>query len=100
MKGILLAMLISSAAASAAAQSYPTRPVRVVVPFAPGGSADLVARLLGQKLGDAWGQQVVVENKPGGAGMIGNDFVAKSAPDGYTLTVGTMGPFSSKPIHS
>ncbi len=84
-------------AASAFAQTYPTRPVRLVVPFAPGGSADLVGRLLGQKLGEAWGQQVIVENKGGGSGMIGNDFVAKSAPDGYTLTVGTMGPFSVNP---
>ena len=93
----LAAILLVLAAASAAAQTYPTRPVRLVVPFAPGGSADLVARLLGQKLGESWGQQVVVENKGGGSGMIGNDFVAKSAPDGYTLTVGTMGPFSVNP---
>jgi tripartite-type tricarboxylate transporter receptor subunit TctC len=93
----LLAAILLSAAASAFAQGYPARPVRLVVPFAPGGSADLVARLLGQKLGESWGQQVVVENKGGGSGMIGNDFVAKSAPDGYTLTVGTMGPFSVNP---
>jgi tripartite-type tricarboxylate transporter receptor subunit TctC len=96
MKRLLIAMLLS-AAASAAAQIYPSRPVRLVVPFAPGGSADLVARLIGQKLGASWGQQVIVENKGGGSGMIGNDFVAKSAPDGYTLTVGTMGPFSVNP---
>ena len=90
----LSAVLLAFAAASAAAQTYPNRPIRLVVPFAPGGSADLVARVLGQKLNESWGQQVIVENKPGGSGMIGNDFVAKSAPDGYTLTVGTMGPFS------
>ena len=65
-----------------------------MVPFAPGGSADLVARVLGQKLTESWGQQVIVDNRPGGSGMIGNELVAKSAPDGYTLTVGTMGPFS------
>ena len=96
MRRLLIAMLLS-VAASAFAQTYPSRPVRLVVPFAPGGSADLVARLIGQKLGESWGQQVVVENKGGGSGMIGNDFVAKSAPDGYTLTVGTMGPFSVNP---
>ena len=96
MRRLLIAMLLS-VAASAFAQAYPSRPVRLVVPFAPGGSADLVARLIGQKLGESWGQQVVVENKGGGSGMIGNDFVAKSAPDGYTLTVGTMGPFSVNP---
>jgi len=95
---MLLAMVVACAAASAAAQTYPSRPVRLVVPFAPGGSADLVARLIGQKLGESWGQQVIVENKGGGSGMIGNDFVAKSAPDGYTLTVGTMGPFSVNPM--
>src|SRR3954466_10979614 len=97
MMRILAAMLLACAGACATAQGYPTRPVRLVVPFAPGGSADLVARLIGQKLGDTWGQQVIVENKGGGSGMIGNDFVAKSAPDGYTLTVGTMGPFSVNP---
>ena len=96
MRRLLIAMLLS-VVASAFAQAYPSRPVRLVVPFAPGGSADLVARLIGQKLGESWGQQVVVENKGGGSGMIGNDFVAKSAPDGYTLTVGTMGPFSVNP---
>ena len=96
MRRLLIAMLLS-VAASAFAQAYPSRPVRLVVPCAPGGSADLVARLIGQKLGESWGQQVVVENKGGGSGMIGNDFVAKSAPDGYTLTVGTMGPFSVNP---
>ena len=93
MRRLLIAMLLS-VAASAFAQAYPSRPVRLVVPFAPGGSADLVARLIGQKLGESWGQQVVVENKGGGSGMIGNDFVAKSAPDGYTLTIGTLGPFA------
>jgi tripartite-type tricarboxylate transporter receptor subunit TctC len=97
MRRLLHAMLLVFVAAPVLAQNYPTRPVRLVVPFAPGGSADLVARVLGQKLGESWGQQVVVENKGGGSGMIGNDFVAKSAPDGYTLTVGTMGPFSVNP---
>src|SRR4051812_26856625 len=96
MRRFLFALLVF-AASPALAQIYPSRPVRLVVPFAPGGSADLVARLIGQKLGDTWGQQVIVENKGGGSGMIGNDFVAKSAPDGYTLTVGTMGPFSENP---
>ncbi len=93
----LVAALLLSLTAPAWAQTYPARPVRLVVPFAPGGSADLVGRLLGQKLSETWGQQVIVENKGGGSGMIGNDFVAKSAPDGYTLTVGTMGPFSVNP---
>ncbi|HEY6863612.1 MAG TPA: tripartite tricarboxylate transporter substrate binding protein [Burkholderiales bacterium] len=96
MRRFMVALLVF-ASVPALAQTYPIRPVKLVVPFAPGGSADLVARILGQKLGEAWGQQVIVENKGGGSGMIGNDYVAKSAPDGYTLTVGTMGPFSVNP---
>jgi tripartite-type tricarboxylate transporter receptor subunit TctC len=76
------------------AQTYPTRPIRLIVPFAPGGSADLVARLVGHEMSLSWRQQVVVENKPGASGMIGNEFVARSASDGYTLTIGTLGPFA------
>lgn len=67
------------------AQSWPNKPVRLVVPFAPGGSTDVVARMLGQKLTDLWGQPVLVENRAGAGGNVGADVVAKSAPDGYTL---------------
>jgi tripartite-type tricarboxylate transporter receptor subunit TctC len=88
------AMALAIAAVVANAQSYPTRPIRLVVPFAPGGSADFVARLVGHELSQSWGQQVLVENKPGASGMIGNELVARSAPDGYTLTIGTLGPFA------
>jgi tripartite-type tricarboxylate transporter receptor subunit TctC len=90
----LLALLLAFAAQLAHAQAYPSRPIKLVVPFAPGGSADLVGRLIAQEMGAAWGQPVVVENKPGASAMIGNEYVAKSAPDGYTLTVGTLGPFA------
>jgi tripartite-type tricarboxylate transporter receptor subunit TctC len=83
MAATLLACLATSA--SAIAQQYPTKPVRIIVPFAPGGSNDILARLVGQKLTEAWGQQVIVENRPGGGTVIGTDVVAKSAPDGYTL---------------
>ena len=91
------AVILIFAAISAAAQQFPNRPLRLVVPFAPGGSADFVARLVGQKLGESFGQQVVVDNRGGASGMIGNDLVAKSAPDGYTLTIGTLGPFAVNP---
>jgi len=90
----LVLVLLALLSLSLEAQTYPSRPIRLIVPFAPGGSADLVARLVGHEMSQSWGQQVVVENKPGASGMIGNDFVAKSAPDGYTLTIGTLGPFA------
>jgi tripartite-type tricarboxylate transporter receptor subunit TctC len=73
-----------------AAQDYPSRPIRIVVPYAPGGVADIAARVIGHKLGEHWKQQVVVENLTGGAGTIALDAVAKSAPDGYTL-LGAVG---------
>src|SRR5271156_132434 len=69
----------------AAAKSFPSRPVRMIVPFPPGGPTDLMARLYGQKLAEQWGQPVVVENRAGGNSAIGAELVAKSAPDGYTL---------------
>ena len=90
----LVFMLFAFLSFSLNAQTYPTRPIRLVVPFAPGGSADLVGRLVAHEMSQSWGQPVVVENKPGASGMIGNELVAKSAPDGYTLTVGTLGPFA------
>src|SRR4051794_4183495 len=73
--------------ACAAAQPYPSRPVRIVVPATPGGAIDLIARTLGDKLTGSLGQAVVVENKPGAANNLGTDFVAKSPPDGYTLLI-------------
>jgi tripartite-type tricarboxylate transporter receptor subunit TctC len=91
--------LISAAIASesACAQSYPTRPVHIIVPFAPGGITDILARGLAARLAEGWGQQVVVENKPGGTGQIGAEAVAKAAPDGYTLLVAADATFVTNP---
>jgi tripartite-type tricarboxylate transporter receptor subunit TctC len=76
------------------AETYPSRPIRLVVPFPPGGSTDLVARVVGQKMSEHWGQQVVIDNRGGANGMIGADLVAKATPDGYSLVLGTIGPMA------
>jgi tripartite-type tricarboxylate transporter receptor subunit TctC len=70
------------------AQTYPAKPIRIVVPYPPGGSGTIIARILGDKLNQAWGQQILVDSRPGASGMIGAELVAKSAPDGYTLLAG------------
>jgi tripartite-type tricarboxylate transporter receptor subunit TctC len=81
----LLIGAVTALAAPAAAQSWPSKPVKIVVPFGPGGPADIYARIVGQELGEALKQQFVIENKAGAGGTIGADIVAKAAPDGYTL---------------
>jgi tripartite-type tricarboxylate transporter receptor subunit TctC len=86
----LLAAGLSSSTA-AIAQEYPAKSIRIVVPFPPGGFSDVFARIIGAKMHESWGQQVVVDNRPGAGGNIGADIVAKSPPDGYTLVMGTIG---------
>lgn len=87
----LTAVLLATLSLGAWAQNYPSRPVKFVAGFPPGGGMDSVARALGEKLSPRLGQQIVVENRPGAGGAIGTDAVAKSAPDGYTLLIGPIG---------
>jgi tripartite-type tricarboxylate transporter receptor subunit TctC len=87
----LLVLAASLFLSLAHAQPYPAKPIRVIVPYAPGGTSDILARQIGPKLTEAWGQPVIVENKPGANGNVGADFVAKSAPDGYTLLLTDLG---------
>ena len=86
---LLLVLLLAAVAASA--QPYPNKPIRIIVPYAAGGTSDILARQIGPKLTDAWGQPVVVENKPGANGNVGAEFVSKSTPDGYTLLLTDLG---------
>ena len=87
--GLCAAVAAALATVPAAAQVFPARPVKIVVPYTAGGPADSLARLVGQKLSDKWGQPVVIENKPGANTIIGMEYVARSAPDGYTLILAT-----------
>jgi tripartite-type tricarboxylate transporter receptor subunit TctC len=97
--GLIALMLMVGMAPdrAAQAQTYPAKPIHIIVPFAPGGITDVVARALGQRLSEAWKQQVVVENRPTGAGIVGVDAVAKAAPDGHTLLVAADANFVTAP---
>jgi tripartite-type tricarboxylate transporter receptor subunit TctC len=93
---VSLVLLLAAAGAVTAQQPYPSRPVRYIVPFPPGGSTDPIARMVAAKLTEKWGQSVIVDNRPGGNTIIGTDFLAKATPDGYTI--GWVGPsFFSTP---
>ncbi|MFH1602965.1 MAG: tripartite tricarboxylate transporter substrate binding protein [Pseudomonadota bacterium] len=82
---VIVSVLMAIAGSVVAQHAYPSKPIRIVVPFAPGGSISVLARLVGQKMTESWGQQVIVDNRPGGNTIIGADYVAKSLPDGYTI---------------
>jgi len=92
-----IAALVALGVAPASAQDYPARPIRIMVPYAPGGIADIAARIVGAKLTEAWGQQVAVENRPGGNGFIAMELTARSNPDGYTLVMCTVGDVAINP---
>jgi tripartite-type tricarboxylate transporter receptor subunit TctC len=92
------AFALLCAAGGAGAQGYPAKPIRIVVGFPPGGGNDIIARLVGAKMQEAWGQPVVIDNKPGANSIIAAEFVAKSAPDGYTLLVNATGGMSVNPV--
>jgi len=97
---VALQALAMSANAQSPADKYPDRPIHIIVPFAPGGSVDVVARVLGQKLAEAWGQQVIVEPRPGAGTMIGTAVAAKADPDGYTLIVVVSNHATNPSLHS
>jgi tripartite-type tricarboxylate transporter receptor subunit TctC len=90
-------LVLALFAGAAIAQSWPSRPVRLISPFAPGGGADITSRAVAQKLTESFGQQVIVDNRGGAGGMLGVDLAAKSTPDGYTLVLGTIGPIAINP---
>ena len=83
-------MMVLGSAQQGWAQSYPARTIRIVVPFAPGGGADVIARVVGQRMTESWGQTVVIDNRAGAGGIVGSELVAKSTPDGYTLIMATV----------
>ncbi len=94
---LFAALAVSAAATTAQAQTFPTRTIRLIAPYAPGGIADIAARLIGQKLTEAWGQQVITENRPGANGFLGVTAVSRAEPDGYTLLVATAGDVTINP---
>ena len=98
-RGLLLALLCACSAALYA-QSFPVKPVRLIVTYPAGGSSDLMARIMGQKLNEHWGQPVVIESKPGAAGSIGMEFAARQPADGYTFVIGNLQPAAVNPLIS
>ena len=86
-RSVTVVLLMILAGSGIAQQNYPSKPIRFIVPFPPGGSTDPLARLAGQRMAESWGQQVLIDNRPGGSTIIGTEAVAKAAPDGYTIVV-------------
>jgi tripartite-type tricarboxylate transporter receptor subunit TctC len=97
MRGVLAALLICAATAAARADDYPTKPIRFIVPWPPGGGADITARIVGQRAGELIGQTLVIDNRPGAGGNIGAEVAAHAAPDGYTILFGYIGTHAINP---
>jgi tripartite-type tricarboxylate transporter receptor subunit TctC len=96
-----VAVLTTALAAAAWSQgTYPNKPVRLIAPFPAGGSSDIIGRILGQKLAESWGQQLLVENRPGAAGSIGTEYAARQPADGYSFLVGNIAPVATNPLLS
>src|SRR4051812_1507913 len=95
--GLITSAIAAGATMELKAQPYPSKPVRLIVPFAPGGGTDMIARTLGTRLSESLGQTVVIDNRAGAGGVIGAEMVASSLPDGYTLLMGTPGPLTINP---
>src|SRR5678815_5510449 len=95
---IVIGVLISGLCHAVVSQTYPTRPIRLVVPYPPGGNVDITARIISPGLGELLGQTIVVDNRGGGGGNVGAHVVAKAPPDGYTLLMGSSGPLSVNPV--
>jgi tripartite-type tricarboxylate transporter receptor subunit TctC len=96
-KWLLISCVVFGSCVAQAEDTYPAKPVRIIITVAPGGGSDITARMLGQKLTEAWGQQVIVDNRPGGNGVIGMEIGARAAPNGYTLILGSVGPVAVNP---
>jgi tripartite-type tricarboxylate transporter receptor subunit TctC len=98
MNVLSICVLLGAALVSVAqAQDYPNRAIRMLVPFAPGGNTDILARIVGQRMSESWGKPVVIDNRAGGSGVIASEIVAKAAPDGYTVLVGSTGEVAINP---
>jgi tripartite-type tricarboxylate transporter receptor subunit TctC len=98
MNVLSICVLLGAALVSVAqAQDYPNRAIRMMVPFAPGGNTDILARIVGQRMSESWGKPVVIDNRAGGSGVIASEIVAKAAPDGYTVLVGSTGEIAINP---
>ena len=94
---LVAVIAVSITAATAIAGEYPAKPIRIIAQFTPGTSTDILARIIAQKMGEHWGQQVVVDNRPGAGGVVGTEMGAKAAPDGYTLTMAVSSAFGINP---